>query len=71
MKYIAIKPFHDITGYKAAGDPVELSDARAAKLRRMGLIGGRYEVPIQVVAPIDTNKIADAKKKAKAAKKVK
>ena len=47
MQYIVIKPFQDITGFKQVGDPVELDDWRAAKLRRMGLIGGRYEQPIQ------------------------
>lgn len=47
MKYTVIKPFQDLTGFKQAGDPVELDDWRAAKLRRMGLIGGRYEKPIR------------------------
>ncbi len=50
MQYIVIKPFQDITGFKKIGDPVELSDHRAAKLRRIGLIGGCYEQPIQIVA---------------------
>ena len=47
MQYIVLKPFQDVTGFKQTGDPVELDDWRAAKLRRMGLIGGRYEQPIQ------------------------
>jgi len=44
MKYIVIKAFNDgLTGFKAVGSSIELDDWRAAKLRRMGLIGGRYE----------------------------
>ena len=38
MQYIVLKPFQDVTGFKQTGDPVELDDWRAAKLRRMGLI---------------------------------
>lgn len=41
MLYVVIKAFQDITGFKQVGDSVELDDYRAAKLRRMGLIGGR------------------------------
>jgi hypothetical protein len=26
MKYTVIKPFQDLTGFKQAGDPVELDD---------------------------------------------
>ncbi len=48
MKYIVIKAFNDgLTGFKAVGSSIELDDWRAARLRRMGLIGGRYEEPIQ------------------------
>lgn len=47
MQYTVIKPFQDISGYKEIGSSIELDDWRAAKLRRMGLIGGRYEQPIQ------------------------
>ena len=44
MKYIVIKAFNDgLTGFKEVGSYIELDDWRAAKLRRMGLIGGRYE----------------------------
>ena len=53
MQYIVIKPFQDITGFKQVGDPVELDDWRAAKLRRMGLIGGRYEQPIQTAVILE------------------
>ena len=53
MQYIVIKPFQDITGFKQVGDPVELDDWRAAKLRRMGLIGGRYEQPIQTAVIVE------------------
>ena len=53
MKYTVIKPFQDLTGFKQAGDPVELDDWRAAKLRRMGLIGGRYEQPIQTAVIVE------------------
>lgn len=53
MKYTVIKPFKDLTGFKQAGDPVELDDWRAAKLRRMGLIGGRYEQPIQTAVIVE------------------
>ena len=51
MQYIVLKPFQDVTGFKQAGDPVELDDWRAAKLRRMGLIGGRYEPQIITAVP--------------------
>jgi len=53
MKYTVIKPFQDLTGFKQVGDPVELDDWRAAKLRRMGLIGGRYEQPIQTAVIVE------------------
>ena len=41
MKYIVIKGFMDIDGFKKEGSVVELDDMRAAKLRRYGLIAGR------------------------------
>lgn len=53
MQYIVIKPFQDITGFKQVGDSVELDAWRAAKLRRMGLIGGRYEQPIQTAVIVE------------------
>ena len=53
MQYIVLKPFQDVTGFKQTGDPVELDDWRAAKLRRMGLIGGRYEQPIQTAVIVE------------------
>ena len=53
MQYIVIKPFNDITGFRIAGEPIELDDARAAKLRVMGLIGGRYE-PVKTVELTET-----------------
>jgi len=59
VQYIVLKPFQDVTGFKQAGDPVELDDWRAAKLRRMGLIGGRYEQPIQT-AVVDEPEIREA-----------
>lgn len=37
--YTVAKPFQDITGFKQIGESIELDDARAAKLRRHGLIG--------------------------------
>lgn len=70
MKYIVIKPFQDLTGFKQAGDPVELDDWRAAKLRRMGLIGGRYEQPIQT-AVVQEPEIREAVIKTPAKKPVK
>jgi len=76
MKYIVIKAFNDgLTGFKAVGSSIELDDWRAAKLRRMGLIGGRYEQPIQtavihepeireaVVKPIKKTSVKKATKK--------
>lgn len=45
MKYLVIKPFRDISGFKMPGDHIELSDDRAAKLRAIGLIGGTYKAP--------------------------
>ena len=66
MKYKVIRDFNDgLTVFKQVGDPVELDDWRAAKLRRMGLIGGRYELPIQTVD------IKEYPKKPAAAKKKK
>lgn len=65
MKYTVIKPFQDLTGFKQAGDPVELDDWRAAKLRRMGLIGGRYEEPIRNAVP----EVPEVKKAVKKTKK--
>ena len=54
MKYTVIKPFNDgLTGFKAVGSPIELDDWRAARLRRMGLIGGRYEQPIQTAVIVE------------------
>ena len=76
MKYIVIKAFNDgLTGFKAVGSSIELDDWRAARLRRMGLIGGRYEQPIQtavihepeireaVVKPIKKTSVKKATKK--------
>jgi len=76
MKYIVIKAFNDgLTGFKAVGSSIELDDWRAARLRRMGLIGGRYEEPIQtavihepeireaVVKPIKKTSVKKATKK--------
>jgi len=54
MKYIVIKAFNDgLTGFKDVGSSIELDDWRAAKLRRMGLIGGRYEQPIQTAVIVE------------------
>ncbi len=54
MKYIVIKAFNDgLTGFKDVGSPIELDDWRAARLRRMGLIGGRYEQPIQTAVIVE------------------
>ena len=54
MKYIVIKAFNDgLTGFKAVGSSIELDAWRAAKLRRMGLIGGRYEQPIQTAVIVE------------------
>ena len=54
MKYIVIKAFNDgLTGFKAVGSSIELDDWRAARLRRMGLIGGRYEQPIQTAVIVE------------------
>lgn len=54
MKYIVIKAFNDgLTGFKDVGSSIELDNWRAAKLRRMGLIGGRYEQPIQTAVIVE------------------
>lgn len=68
MQYLVIKPFQDITGFKQTGDHVELDDNRAAKLRRMGLIGGRYQPSIQT-ATIKPTETREVKEPAKAPKK--
>ena len=39
MKYVVLKAFNDITGFKKPGDTIELDDNRASKLRKNGLIG--------------------------------
>lgn len=39
MKYIVTQPFNDLGTFRQPGDIVEADDARAAKLRAMGLIG--------------------------------
>ena len=71
MKYIVIKAFNDgLTGFKDVGSSIELDDWRAAKLRRMGLIGGRYEEPIQT-AVIHEPEIREAVIKAPAKKPAK
>jgi hypothetical protein len=73
MKYIVIKAFNDgLTGFKAVGSSIELDDWRAAKLRRMGLIGGRYEQPIQtaiVAEPEVREAVTKTKPPVKKAKK--
>lgn len=43
MKYIVIKQFNDLTGFKLPGESIELDDVRAAKLRAQGLIGGVWK----------------------------
>ena len=66
MKYIVIKAFNDdLTGFKAVGSSIELDDWRAARLRRMGLIGGRYEEPIRNAVP----EVPEVKKAVKKTKK--
>ena len=47
MKYIVIKPFQDISGFKMPGESIELDTSRAAKLRVNGLIGGEFKSPIE------------------------
>jgi hypothetical protein len=63
MQYIVIKPFQDISGFKEIGSSVELDDWRAAKLRRMGLIGGRYEQPTQMAEKETAPNFEDMTKK--------
>ena len=53
MKYIVSKPFKHDSGYKMSGETVELSDELAAKYRALGLIGGRYEQPIQTAVIVE------------------
>lgn len=66
MKYIVIRSFNDgLTGFKEVGSYIELDDWRAAKLRRMGLIGGRYEEPIRNAVP----EVPEVKKAVKKTKK--
>ena len=40
MKYIVIKGFMDVDGFKKEGSIIEVDAIRAAKLRRYGLIAG-------------------------------
>ena len=55
MKYIVIKPFQDITGFKKIGDTIELDDNRASKLRKHGLIGTivKKVEPIKNAEPVE------------------
>ena len=65
MKYTVIRSFNDgLTGFKEVGSYIELDDWRAAKLRRMGLIGGRYEEPIRNAVP-EAPEVKKAVKKTK------
>ena len=59
MKYIVIKPFNDITGFKIPGEFIELDDVRASKLRVHGLIGGEYKGNIEKSVKDDDVKIAE------------
>lgn len=45
LQYIVIKTFQSIEGVKIPGETIELDDARAAKLRSRGLIGGAFKEP--------------------------
>ena len=60
MRYLVIKPFRDISGFKMPGDYIELSDDRAAKLRASGLIGGTYKAPEKAI-PAKSDDAAVAK----------
>lgn len=40
LKYMVIKGFMDVDGFKKEGSIIEVDDHRAAKLRRYGLIAG-------------------------------
>jgi len=51
MKYLVIRPFNELGVFKRPGDYVEVEDYRAAQLRSMGLIGGRYQEPIETAVP--------------------
>ncbi len=62
MKYIVIKPFRDISGFKMPGESIELDDTRAAKLRIMGLIGGRIERAVKVEPDTMVDKAKKAEK---------
>lgn len=58
-KYTVIKPFQDITGFKAVGEFIELEDGRAAKLRARGLVGGLYKD--EAKTELTTEEIAELK----------
>lgn len=63
MKYLVIKPFRDISGFKMPGDYVVLSDDRAAKLRTIGLIGGTCKEPEKAIpAKSDDESVAKLEK---------
>lgn len=65
MTYIVLRPFKDISGYKKAGDTIQLDAARAAKLRRYGLIGNRYEAQQIMSAVPEVPEVQKAVKKTK------
>lgn len=73
MRYVVIKAFNDgMTGVKLPGDYIEIDEKRAAKYRRMGLIGGRYEAPIRTAVVNEPEKQeAVIKTKKQTAKKLK
>lgn len=56
MRYVVIKPFQDISGFKMPGEFIELTNDRAAKLRVNGLIGGEYKKSIEKAIPNDIRK---------------
>lgn len=51
MKYTVIRPFSESGVFLNIGDFVEADNERAARLRLLGLIGGRYQDPIDTAVP--------------------
>jgi hypothetical protein len=63
MRYIVTQPFNDLGTFRCPGDFVDADDARAAKLRAMGLIGGAYVEHAIPQAPIEAATTKKANRK--------
>ncbi len=66
MRHVVLKPFVDLGVYRAPGDTMEADADRAAKLRKLGLIGDPVVDP--TTAPIIETAAVEAPENAAAPK---